>query len=322
MLWFRTVTVLCFVGLSCLFSSPSFRLNAETTSPAPSLSDAAFSADQILAFAAELMRGKEYYRAITEYRRFLFSFPHDARRSMVHFRIGLAFYRGMDYGKAWEVFDEVAELYPGTPYGKQAWLWQGECLMQQGNYEAAQTLYGDVSQHLPEEGFGEHATYRHAWALLRQQEWQKAAERLQSIPIHNSFRETAQRVAEAILDNGDFSRKSPLLAGVLSATLPGSGQLYIGRQGDALLAFVLNGLFVVGIIEALNHDQVAIAGILGLFEAGWYAGGIYGAINGAHKRNRYRAETFIRELEDRFRYHPPEFPPTARTFGIRLSLRF
>ena len=241
---------------------------------------------------------------------------------MAHFRVGLAFYRGLDYGKALEVFGEVAELYPDTPYGKQAWLWQGECLMQQGKYETAQDLYGGVSQHLSEEGFGEHATYRRAWALLHQQQWQKAAAQFQSIPINNSFRETAQQVAEAILDKEAFSRKSPLLAGVLSATLPGSGQLYIGRQGDALLAFVLNGLFVVGIIEALDHDQVAIAGVLSLFEMGWYAGGIYGAVNGAYKRNRHRAKTFIRELEEQFHYHPPEFPPTARIVGIRLSLRF
>ena len=286
-----------------------------------SLSEQVFSADQMLVFAAELMRGKEYYRAITEYRRFLFTFPHDTRRSMAHFRVGLAFYHGTDYGKALEVFDEVAKLYPDTPYGKQAWLWQGECLMRQGKYETAQDLYGAIGRYLPEEGFGEHATYRHAWALLYQQEWRKAAERFRSIPINHLFRETAQQVAEAILDKEDLSRKSSLLAGVLSAALPGSGQLYAGRQGDALLAFVLNGLFVVGIVEALNHGQIAIAGVLGLFEVGWYVGNIYGAVNGVHKHNRHRAETFLRGLEGQFRYDPPELPPTAR-LGIRLSLGF
>lgn len=267
------------------------------------------------------MQGKEYYRAITEYRRFLFAFPHDTRRSMVHFRVGLAFYHGMDYGKALEVFGEVAKLYPDTPYGKQAWLWQGECLMRQDKYETAQDLYGAVGRSLPGEGFGEHATYRHAWALLYRQEWQKAAERFQRIPTHHSFRKTARQIADAILDQEDFARKSPLLAGVLSAALPGSGQLYAGRQGDALLAFVLNGLFVVGIVEALNQGQIAMAGILGLFEVGWYVGNIYGAVNGVHKHNRHRAETFLRELEDQFRYYPPELPPTAR-LGIRLSLGF
>ena len=50
--------MLCFVSLSCLFQVPSSRLTAEPISPALSLSEQAFSADQMLAFAAELMRGK------------------------------------------------------------------------------------------------------------------------------------------------------------------------------------------------------------------------------------------------------------------------
>ena len=262
------------------------------------------------------MRQREYYRAITEYERFLFSFPHDTRRPMARFRVGLAFYRGMEFDKAIEVFDEVAKLYPDTSHGKQAWLWQGECLMRQGEYETAEELYNVVSQRLDGK-LGEYATYRRAWASLYQQEWQEATKQFQDVPIHNLFRETAQEITEAVHDKGDLSRKSPLLAAIFSATLPGSGQLYVGRQGDALLAFVLNGLFIVGIAEAINHDQVTITGILSLFEVGWYTGNIYGAINSAHKHNRQRAEIFIRELEGRFRYHPPESPPAARSFGVR-----
>lgn len=320
--WFWIAIALYFVSPFCLYQSPSFWLHAEPVSPESSSPQQAFSADQMLTFAAELMRQKEYYRAITEYRRFLYIFPHDTRRPMAHFRIGLASYRGMDYDAALKIFGKVAKLYPDAPYGKHAWLWQGECLMRQGNHEAAEDFYGTVSRHLDGETLGEHAAYRHGWTLLYQQEWQKAGEWFQSLSTNHLFHETAQQVARAILDKGDFPRKSPLLAGVLSAVLPGSGQLYIGRQGDALLAFLFNSLFVAGIIEALNHEQIAVAGILGLFEAGWYTGNIYGAINGAHKHNRHRVEAFIRGLENQFRYQPPDFPPTARIFGIRLSLRF
>src|SRR5215813_10284520 len=59
-----------------------------------------FSADQLIAFAEQLMREGEYFRAITEYRRFLFYYPDDPRHAMIHFRIGLALYRGESYGEA------------------------------------------------------------------------------------------------------------------------------------------------------------------------------------------------------------------------------
>jgi TM2 domain-containing membrane protein YozV len=96
------------------------------------------------------------------------------------------------------------------------------------------------------------------------------------------------------------------VAGTLSAILPGSGQLYNGRLGDALLAFLLNGLFIAGITQAVTHEEFAIAGVLGFFEVGWYVGNVYGAINGAHKENRHTVETYLRNLEARYRLSPAE----------------
>jgi TM2 domain-containing membrane protein YozV len=103
--------------------------------------------------------------------------------------------------------------------------------------------------------------------------------------------------------------------------VPGSGQLYNGRLGDALLAFLLNGLFIVGIIEALDKDETAVAGILGFFEAGWYIGNVYGAVNGAHKYNRRATETFLRNLENRYRLQPPE-ARQPQALGLSLRVNF
>ena len=112
-----------------------------------------------------------------------------------------------------------------------------------------------------------------------------------------------------------FRESRLILAGMLSAALPGSGQFYVGRRGDAWLAFILNGLFVAGIVEALNEGRPEVAGVLGLFEAGWYAGNIYGAINGARKHNLHRARRFIQEMEDQFPYEPPGSSPSGPTPG-------
>src|SRR5215475_5811978 len=107
------------------------QLSSSTMAPIETVS---FSADQLLIFAEQLMREGEYFRAITEYRRFLFYYPDDPRRAMAHFSIGLAFYRGESYVEALQTFQEVTQRYPNTAYGKQAWLWQGESLIKQGQY--------------------------------------------------------------------------------------------------------------------------------------------------------------------------------------------
>jgi tetratricopeptide (TPR) repeat protein len=280
-----------------------------------------FSADQLIEFADQLMREGEYFRAITEYRRFLFSYPQDPRQAMVHFRIGLAFYRGQSYAEALQTFREVAQRYPETVYGKQAWLWQGESLMRQTQYGEAEQVYIEALKQFGQEEVGQLARYQRGWTLLYRGLWRDASAQFQHVSPKSSLYLVAQHLAEESLVGEQLPRKSPLIAGILSGVLPGSGQLYNGRSGDALLAFFLNSLFITGIVEAIEHHEFAIAGILSFLEAGWYAGNIYGAVNGAHKQNRHTTETFLRNLENRFRVQPPE-AHRPQPLGIRFSFNF
>jgi hypothetical protein len=279
------------------------------------------SADQLLIFAEQLMREGEYFRAITEYRRFLFFYPDDPRRAMVHFSIGLAFYRGESYVEALQTFQEVTQQYPNTAYGKQAWLWQGESLIKQGQYTTAEGIYKAITEHFPYDRIGQQARYQRAWTLLYQRQWRNAATQFQQVAPDSDLYQSAQLLAQEALVGERLPTKSPVLAGIFSGILPGSGQLYNGRLGDALLAFFLNSLFIVGAIEAIHSDAPAIAGMLSFFEAGWYAGNVYGAINGAHKYNRHTTETFLGNLANRFRLVLPETRHTPM-LGVQFSLGF
>jgi len=280
-----------------------------------------FLADQLLVFAEHLMREGEYFRAITEYRRFLFYYPDDPRCAMAYFSIGLAFYRGESYVDALQAFREVTQHYPNTAYGKQAWLWQGESFARQGQYAAAEQLYTEITERFPHDSLGQQARYQRAWTLLSQRQWREAAAQFQQVSPNSDLYQSAQLLAQEALVGEHLPTKSPVLAGILSGFLPGSGQLYNGRLGDALLAFLLNGLFVVGTVEAVRSNKPAVAGILSFFEAGWYTGNVYGAVNGTHKYNRRTTETFLRNLDNNFHLGLPESRQT-HMFGVQLSFGF
>jgi tetratricopeptide (TPR) repeat protein len=279
------------------------------------------SADQLLMFAEQLRREGEYFRAITEYRRFLFYYPDEPRRAMVHFSIGLAFYRGESYVEALQTFREVTQHYPNTAYGQQAWLWQGESLVRQGQYAAAEQLYTEITERFSHDRIGQQARYQRAWTLVYRRQWRDAATQFQQVAPESDLYQSAQLLAQEALAGERLPTKSPVLAGIFSGLLPGSGQLYNGRLGDALLAFFLNSLFIVGAVEAVHSDAPAVAGILSFFEVGWYVGNVYGAVNGANKYNRHTTETFLRNLDNRFHPVLPETRPTPM-LGVQFSLGF
>jgi hypothetical protein len=131
----------------------------------------------------------------------------------------------------------------------------------------------------------------------------------------------AQQLAAEAKTGTHLPQQSPALAGILSAVLPGSGQLYNGRFGDAVLSFLLNSLFIVGTVEAAHQGELAVAGGLGFFAAAWYTGNVYSAVNGAHKFNRHQAEVLLRDLERRFRVPPPQ-GQHSQVFGLQISIGF
>jgi TolA-binding protein/TM2 domain-containing membrane protein YozV len=298
--------LLCALGMSFLFLlTPP--LQALPPSARPLLAPPQeWTATNLLTFADHLMREKEYFRAITEYQRFLFYYPHDHRSAMALFRIGLAFYRGQDYSRALDTFRQVTQRYPETPYGRQAWLWQGESLMQQAKYSTAERIYSTIIRQEADATITQFAHYQRGWSLLYRRQWQEASAAFRLVNQESPFYSAAQRLALETEQGAQLPKKSPALAGMLSALLPGSGQLYNGRPGDALLSFLLNGIFILGTLQAVEQDELAIAGVLGFFEVGWYTGNVYSAVNGAHKYNRHAEVTFLGTLEDRFRLQPPE----------------
>jgi len=98
----------------------------------------------------------------------------------------------------------------------------------------------------------------------------------------------AKRVEETVslIDRHlELPRKSPALAGTLSAVIPGSGQVYAEHYGDGVTSFIVNGLFIAGTIVAIRQENYPVAAIVGGIGLPFYIGNIYGAANAATKWN-------------------------------------
>jgi hypothetical protein len=83
----------------------------------------------------------------------------------------------------------------------------------------------------------------------------------------------------------DLPRKSEILAGIMSAVVPGSGYIYAEHYGDGITAFLINALAIAGTVTAVYNENYAVAAIVGGVGLPFYIGNIYGSANAAKKWN-------------------------------------
>ena len=234
-----------------------------------------------LRFADSLAAEGDYYRAITEYKRFIFLQP--ASPLVPRARLSIA--RSLLSGKRWAEADASLEtllnLNPRSSEAATGRRLYADSAYDRGEFGLARERYLRLLDANPDPALFNYARFRIGWTYLEQDRPQKARENFTLLPNEQ------QRIILADLDRyEELPYKSPRLAGGLSALLPGAGQVYTGRMKQAALTFLLNGAFILGTIEAINNENYAVGGILAFFEVGWYGGNIYNAVNNAHKYNR------------------------------------
>lgn len=79
----------------------------------------------------------------------------------------------------------------------------------------------------------------------------------------------------------DPSKKSPVLAGILSAIIPGSGKIYTEKYSDGITAFLLTGLLGYLAYTNFEHNHQSRAWIFTALGVGFYAGNVYGSVASA-----------------------------------------
>jgi Tetratricopeptide repeat len=266
-------------------------------------------ADQILGFANALFNDGDYFRAITEYKRFLFLHPTDPRAGRVRLQVGVSYQRGQQWDDARQTLESIARQHPDAEIRAEAAYLVGETSFQQGRYAQAIADLRPVAERYGQTPVGERARYLLGWSYLRARQWPEASQTFDSIGTTSPLFPSSRVLADAAREGEHLPRKSPALAGLMSAVMPGTGHFYTGRFRDGTVALLLNGAFLAAGIEAVSAGNEAAAGLLLFFEAAWYSGALYGAVNAAQKYNLDLEERWLQGLE---RQHSPSLRSLSR----------
>jgi hypothetical protein len=98
-------------------------------------------------------------------------------------------------------------------------------------------------------------------------------------------RERVVRLAEAASRGPGLPHRSPGAAGVLSALVPGAGQIYAGHAQDGLRHLVFNAALIYTVASLAQHGQVPASVIVGSVALPFYLGNVLGAQDAARRFN-------------------------------------
>jgi tetratricopeptide (TPR) repeat protein len=271
-------------------------------------------------FGLHLFQLGDYYRAITEFKRFSLLFPGHERQPAAELFIGLALQEDRAYDDAFTHFQRWRLVDDPTDATRVAAFKLGELRFQQGQYRQAVVYFQSFLDTYPDGPLVSHTKYMMglSWALDGQ--LSQAQQVFATLPVHDPLAQQAVALQDELRFTPPPPLKSPRVAGILSGILPGAGHLYVGKPLQALTAFALNGVFLAGAAYAFHEKLEATGAILLFFETGWYLGGISSARDAARDANRQQQKAFTDHL--RATYAPPILTfqaLQAPALGLRLS---
>lgn len=120
--------------------------------------------------------------------------------------------------------------------------------------------------------------------------------------IQSSKLEDFPKLKSALFYKNMYKKKSPIIAGIASSILPGSGKLYTGYKKDGIVSFLF-----VGLNSYLSYRGFKKRGVKSGF--GWvysfaglsfYLGNIYGSYKSAKTRNKKLQKHLNEKLDNIF----------------------
>lgn len=253
------------------------------------------------AFARSLLAEGDYYRAITVYKELAFFSPDPAERARHRYTIGKAYRLAQRHDLT------VATLAPLLARSDLDPSLQARARLQLalGYLGSGVPALAEQQLQLAAQGgeAGRASLYLGLLRLeIRQDQEAPAYFAAAAQDSDEATRLLALQLKEQTLALPNLPSRSPAFAAVLSALLPGAGQVYVGHSADALQAFGFTGVFGFATYLAYERDHerggsYLLTGTAALITAIFYTANIYGAARTARYFNERQRELFLGNLK-------------------------
>ena len=273
-------------------------------------------------FADFLVKEGEYDRAITEYYRLLYNSKNLSQMLNLLKKIGLCYFQGSDYDGYILFFNKNdTNFQTNSTLNNEMTLYLAKSYYHLNQYQKSISSL-EWSSISTDDTFYNEGQYLLALSYARVFDWQKSIEKFNLIVQDSSRKKSAEHMINSLKNFPKLPKKRPFLAGTLSAVVPGSGYIYCDRKATGVASFLVNGLLIWAIRDAMVKKQYGLAGAVSFFEIGWYTGNITGSVDAAYSYNVNVRNQFIDRLlekENLFEYVKNSYALSVIRISVSLK---
>jgi hypothetical protein len=244
-------------------------------------------------FAMHLIRDADYFRAISELKEIRFFSKDLQTKNVCTYYIGYSYFRSAKYQLA---IDELSNIVSSNDSNVSTEIKNKSVILNSLCYEGLKLLtYSEYELNRIANPYDTLFSYKMTKVLLLAEQKKYAECR----SLVNRFAEQDKDIRHTTMydtvlhfinraENMPYT--SPLLAGCLSAIIPGSGQIYSKHYFDGLQAFAFVSAFAYSTYATYRYEQLSGSGHLGssillLLTTTFHLSNIIGAVNTAGYRN-------------------------------------
>jgi|TARA_B100001105_G_C22365942_1_gene432627 tetratricopeptide (TPR) repeat protein len=250
------------------------------------------SFDEYNRFANQLYEEKEYFRAITEYKRLNSFFPDNPNYIQNKIMIVNCYYNA---GHLIEAISELKELNIIYPKYFNFIYREAKILNEISHYfESNEIIQNNLNKFKQVQN--DSLIYLSAINLFRLQKIDDSKEVLDKIINSSSLYYVAQETKTYISNYDKLRFKNRKYAGYLNLVIPGSGYFYLGMEQTALATFFIESLFIGILNKSLQNNTTGTSMLTGFLFSGIHLGATYGAVEQADKLNKNIFKEFCNGL--------------------------
>lgn len=257
------------------------------------------TADLQYRYAGQLFESGDYQAARLAYKRLLFYDPDTEFRDVADYRIAQSYYYQNQNTRAETLFREFSDTYPNSPLRFQSQLMLGQLHFDAKEYSQARSTLFELLHASKEPAVVAAAHYLRGWCYIYTSDWNKAISELRQVDISQIgtlHGKKAHELADTLFEETPLPFKSPQMAGWLSTIVPGSGQFYVGKVKEGILAAALNGTFIYLAVDAIRDRRYVDCAGISLIGWRFYWGNRTEAQQLASEYNKHHEQAFIEAL--------------------------